>query len=295
MELKNSRKSIALVRDWEALFPECILQSQASDISDHCPLVLGLRDGIRSKRRFHFESFWRKLPGFHDTVEASWNEPVTALCDFERISTKLKRLTRALQSWSQRQVGHIKSEHAIAREILHHLEIAQDHRQLNRAENWLRWTLKKHCLVLASLERTIARLRSRIRFLKDGDANTALFHGQAGFRKRKKIVPKLMRGDQVVTNQEDKQDVMFEYFDGLLGAALPRTSTLDLNFFHREGIDLSALDVPISEEEVWDTIKSLPADRAPGLDGYTGRFYKSCWQLIKTDFMVAINVLQQGN
>lgn len=69
---------------------------------------------------------------------------------------------------------------------------------------------------------------------------------------------------------------MFEYFDGLLGTALPRQSTLDLSFFHRQGIDLLVLDEPIIENEVRDTIKALPIDRAPGPDGYTGRFYKSC-------------------
>jgi hypothetical protein len=49
----------------------------------------------------------------------------------------------------------------------------------------------------------------------------------------------------------------------------------------------------ISEEEVWDTIKSLLADRAPSPDGYIGQLFKSCWQLIKADFMAAIMVLQQ--
>jgi len=88
---------------------------------------------------------------------------------------------------------------------------------------------------------------------------------------------------------------MFNYFDGLLGTALPRSSTLDLSFFHRAGFDLSVLDTPITEEEVWDTIKTLPADRAPGPDGYTGRFYKSCWHLIKAEFMAAIITLRQGD
>jgi len=31
-------------------------------------------------------------------------------------------------------------------------------------------------------------------------------------------------------------------------------------------MDLSALDNPIMEEEVWETIKSMPSDRAPGPD-----------------------------
>lgn len=281
--------------DWEALYPEYILQSQASEISDHCPLLLGLREGVQGKRRFHFESFWSKLPGFHDVMAASWNEQILSACPLERVSLKLKRLTHALQSWSQRQVGHVSTQHALAREILHRIEIAQDHHNLNAEENWLKSELKRHCLVLASLQRTIARLISRIRILKDGNANTALFHRQAGFRKRKKFIPKLVEADRVVTSQEDKQQVMFAYYDGLLGTALASSYTLDLSFFHREGCDLSALEAPITEEEVWEAIKSLPADRALDPDGYTGRFYKACWQVIKSDFMMAIIMLQQGD
>lgn len=54
----NEREAPTLVKldrvvctvDWEALYPECILQSQASEISDHCPLVLGLKEGVFGKK-----------------------------------------------------------------------------------------------------------------------------------------------------------------------------------------------------------------------------------------------------
>ena len=55
------------------------------------------------------------------------------------------------------------------------------------------------------------------------------------------------------------------------------------------------LDAPISEDEVWETIKTLPKDKALGPDGYTGRFYKECWSIIKADVMAVIITLQQGN
>ena len=111
----------------------------------------------------------------------SWSAPVQATCPLERISVKLKRLARALQSWSHKQVGHINSQLGFTREIVHLLEIAQDHRSLNQEEDWLRREAKRHCLVLASPERTVARLCSRIRFLKDGDANTAYSIDMLGF------------------------------------------------------------------------------------------------------------------
>jgi hypothetical protein len=48
------------------------------------------------------------------------------------------------------------------------------------------------------------------------------------------------------------------------------------------------VEQPTSEEEVWNTIKQLPPDKAPGPDGFTGRFYKACWSIIKKDIMAAI-------
>ena len=73
----NERRSPTLVRldrafccgDWENIFPDAVLQSTAAGVSDHCPLILGLKVCTSGKRRFHFESFWTKLPSFLDAVK----------------------------------------------------------------------------------------------------------------------------------------------------------------------------------------------------------------------------------
>jgi len=38
------------------------------------------------------------------------------------------------------------------------------------------------------------------------------------------------------------------------------------------------------QEEVDLVVKRMPADKAPGPDGFNGRFLKKCWQFIKGDF-----------
>jgi hypothetical protein len=35
----------------------------------------------------------------------------------------------------------------------------------------------------------------------------------------------------------------------------------------------------------------MPSDKAPRPDGFTGRFYKSCWPIIKADIMAAVSAL----
>ena len=59
--------------------------------------------------------------------------------------------------------------------------------------------------------------------------------------------------------------------------------------------DLEALDIPFSEEEVWNTIKNLPSDKASGPDGFTGKFYKTCWAVIKGDLMDALQAVWRKN
>jgi len=95
-----------------------------------------------------------------------------------------------------------------AKEILHQLEIATDSRALAVQEEWLRRKLKCHLLGLSSLERTMARLRSRLNWLKEGDANTSYFQHHARYRKKKNFVAKLRAEDRMVFGQEEKKEVV---------------------------------------------------------------------------------------
>jgi hypothetical protein len=45
----------------------------------------------------------------------------------------------------------------------------------------------------------------------------------------------------------------------------------------------------LSQDEVRVAINEIPNDKAPGLDGFTGVFFKRCWETIKLDVM---NVLK---
>ena len=86
---------------------------------------------------------------------------------------------------------------------------------------------------------------------------------------------------------------VFDFYSNrnLLGESLDREVTINLDELAIPSFDLSELDAPFSEDEVWRTISSLPSNKAPGPDGFTGKFYKVCWPIIKVDLMAAISAI----
>lgn len=150
-------------------------------------------------------------------------------------------------------------------------------------------------MAFASFQQTIGRIRSRIDWLSEGDANASFFHSHARYRKRKNYIAKLQVADRVLTRQEEKDEAVWDFYCDLIGKPKPRTRTLDLAAFYHQPQNMQDLDAPISEEEVWTVIKAMPPDKASGRpDGFTGRFYKECWEIIKGDIMAAIGAIHAG-
>ena len=138
---------------------------------------------------------------------------------------------------------------------------------------------------------TIARWRSHITWLSEADANSALFHSFARYRKRKNFISKLMTDDGLILTKHEEKENIFNFFISLHGESPDREVTVNLEELNVPGFDLSELDIPFCEDEVWKRISSLPSNKAPGLDGFTGKFYKTCWAIIKKDIMAAVSAM----
>jgi hypothetical protein len=80
-------------------------------------------------------------------------------------------------------------------------------------------------------------------------------------------------------------EAAFCHYDELLGTAGLREHTLNLAPLILPDDDLQALDGPFTAEEIWDTIKRLPAHKAPGPDGFTAEFLRACWSIVRQDIV----------
>ena len=228
--------------EWDLNNPDSVLQALSSNVSDHTPLHLSLNASFRPKRRFKFEVFWTKLEGFEEAVKEGWVCDPAIVDPFLKLDTLLRNTAKHLQSWGQRKIGNVKVQLALANSVTHRLEVAQENRILSPGEYWLKGMLKHAVLALSSLERTIARQRSRMNWLRDGDANTKLFHVVANGRRTRNFIPAITVNGEVITDQKRKEEAFHDAYQNLLGTILTREHTIDLDSLELPHADLQDLD-----------------------------------------------------
>jgi hypothetical protein len=175
-----------------------------------------------------------------------------------------------------------------AQQLVLQLDQLQEHRPLDDGEIQQRRMAKEKILGLAAVRKIKLRQRSRLTWIKVGDANTKLFHLRASARRRKNFIPVIQSDDRLYTTQEDKVAALRAYYSAHLGAPPQRECTLNWGELRLQQHDLSDLENDITEEEIKAAVMQTPLEKVPGLDGYIGAFYKQCWDIIKADLIAAI-------
>jgi hypothetical protein len=59
----------------------------------------------------------------------------------------------------------------------------------------------------------------------------------------------------------------------------------NLAFDTLDAVESSSLELPFEENEVFEVIKGMNRDKAPGPDGFSLAFFQDCWDVIKSDLM----------
>lgn len=274
--------------EWDFRFGTHVLHALSSSLSDHCPLLLADDSGPFKPRTFRFENFWLRLPGFNEVVKDSWDAPISHTEPYHILFHKLKRLGGSLSKWCRSLFPKPKILLHAALLVILQFDIAQEHRQLSVEERGLHARLKRKVLSLSILERARKKQCSRIRNVREGDANTRFFHLKVNWRRRKNYMHRLKHNNGWVTEHEHKEEIIHDHFSSALGKGESRTHDFKWDVLHFGSPNLEVLAAPISEEEVKCAIHSMPSDKAPGPDGFTGAFFKRCWEIIKVDVMNVI-------
>jgi hypothetical protein len=82
---------------------------------------------------------------------------------------------------------------------------------------------------------------------------------------------------------EAKAAALHEFFTRQFGSTTPREHTLNWDVLRPMQHDLQELDREVTEEEIQAAVIQTLSEKALGLDGYIGGFYKACWDIIKVE------------
>lgn len=104
--------------DWADRFPNHGMRALSMQASDHAPLLLTTDSESLVKKCFHFETIWTRFPWFLQAVQEGWVCPLQNADIFRTLDYKFRNTAEVLKQWSQKFVGNINIQLAVAKEIV---------------------------------------------------------------------------------------------------------------------------------------------------------------------------------
>ena len=219
-----------------------------------------------------------------DLVASSWNKSVHSDNYATIVSRKFKTLRYELKRWSK-HISKLATAIANSNTTLADLDSLENIRLLTTPERNFRSILKNHLLRLLDYQKQYWRKRCTIRWAKFGDEDPKFFKAMASERYRRNNIPSLqLDNGTTVEDHIGKEALIYQSFKQRLGTSGAFQMKFNLANIIKKRNDLDQLTIPFSREEIDNVIKEMPADRAPGPNGFTGIILKTCWHIIKEDF-----------
>ena len=141
-----------------------------------------------------------------------------------------------------------------------------------------------------------AKQHSRIRWLKEGDANTSFFHAAIKARRARNHIWNLSDNGTTTTDGVRIAQLLNDRYRMLFNQPhIHRRIPLDLLCRELNEEDNRGLCAAATMVELNSVIKHLNPNRAPGIDGFNGMFYRVAWPIIGEDLLAAINNILKAN
>ena len=88
-----------------------------------------------------------------------------------------------------------------------------------------------------------------------------------------------------------KEGILFIHFKNLIGTPMNERKVMNWDLFQHPSADLQHLETQFNEDEIKAAVFYLHDEKAPGPDGFIGKFFKRFWDLIREDLVAAVQQL----
>lgn len=280
---------------WMEVYPVSRVAHLARGRSDHAPLLVKCRAASPVPASFRFLNIWRRHHLFQDVVKEAWDMEVQGV-GMVKFSNKLYRVRQSLRRWNREVFGNVASNVASAERVWRQREMEFDERRDDESKLRLNEARARYNREL-SVECEFWRQKAGVRWIKEGDANTAFFHALVRQRRNSNFISRIKRDDgRWLETEHDIKASAVQFYSDLFSSTRQRVPIPDLPFevpkvARSENEMMKGMP---SEEEVQAVVFGLDIDSAPGPDGFGAGFYQSCWGIIKEDLVLAVQDFFKG-
>lgn len=109
------------------------------------------------------------------------------------------------------------------------------------------------------------------------------------------MITTLRTGNNIAISHKEIVNEVDSYYSHAFGETPARAHSIDLSLLQLPSVNQAHLEEPFTKDEVEKVVKSMPPDKAPGPDGLAGRFFATCWHIIKGDLMRAMDSFYHGD
>ncbi|KAK4268200.1 hypothetical protein QN277_024886 [Acacia crassicarpa] len=264
--------------------------------SDHHLLFIQCQyETCMRKQPFRFEAAWASHDHFLDVIKDSWlNFSEYDLSRLDSFLSNLKNCRRNLILWSKREFPNSAKRIDLLKARM--AELALQDRSHNISKEMLE--VKGELDRLLEMEEQYWWQRSRINWLRAGDKNSHFFHVSTIKRRQRNRISCIKddRGNWLMEKDAISQNIA-NFFQNLFASSGPYSMSAALNYIDPKiSVDMNhKLMLPVSREEIKSAAFSLGSTKAPGPDGFSGKFYQSAWPEIADSVCSMICEFFAGN
>ncbi|XP_077226202.1 uncharacterized protein LOC143859364 [Tasmannia lanceolata] len=200
---------------WMNLAPEVYQKALIHSVSDHCPLFLDPRLESWGPPPFRFEIAWLQLPHMEKRLGEWWaSVQVPGPADVV-IGQKLRHVKKKLKEWvAERRL--VDSNRKVWLECrIEELATLEESGLGNVNSREELGRVKEEHKGLLLHEEITWRQKSRVRWLKEGDKNSAYFHALASARRRKNRIEYLEDNGIKVSGKDEVTNVILNFYTSL--------------------------------------------------------------------------------
>ncbi|GAU32903.1 hypothetical protein TSUD_152630 [Trifolium subterraneum] len=285
--LSMSRLDRFLISDsWVFSFPHCVQMALPRSLSDHCPIMLSVDVQDWGPKPFRMMKCWADISGYAEFVKQKWQSFQIHGWSGHILKTKLKLLKAELRSWHQIHTANLDGKIQRDKSRLEELDICKEGRGLDVVEEAELLSLPVDILALSKLQASMYWQKSRVTWLREGDANSKFFHGVMSSRRRANSIGALIHAGRTVESVPEVRHIVYQHYSNHFRKQMHyRPDISRLEFRSLSSLHGAELTKPFLMEEIKAAVWDCDSFKCPGPDGINIGFFKDFWDLLKVDLL----------